>query len=85
MAASNTFYPEPIWPQLKYPKDWERPSISCLIAKKEIIFMTVQNLGSPDVDNDVLVDAREHYIKISDFVDVNIYEAGDFDLYGKPV
>mgnify|MGYP001164902257 FL=1 len=47
--------------------------------------MTVQNLGSPDVDNDVLVDAREHYIKISDFVDVNIYEAGDFDLYGKPV
>jgi ribosomal protein S12 methylthiotransferase len=40
---------------------------------------------SPDVDNDVLVDAREHYIKIGEFIDVTIHEAGDYDLYGTPV
>ena len=40
---------------------------------------------SPDVDNDVLVDAREHYIKIGEFVAIKIHEAGDFDLYGTPV
>jgi ribosomal protein S12 methylthiotransferase len=40
---------------------------------------------SPDVDNDVLVDAREHYIKIGEFIDVKIHEAGDYDLYGTPV
>jgi ribosomal protein S12 methylthiotransferase len=40
---------------------------------------------SPDVDNDVLVDAREHYIKIGEFVNVKIHQAGDFDLYGTPV
>ena len=40
---------------------------------------------SPDVDNDVIVDAKEHYIKIGEFIDIEIYDAGDFDLYGKPV
>ncbi len=39
---------------------------------------------SPDVDNDVLVDATKHYIKLGEFIDVEIYEAGDFDLYGIP-
>ncbi len=40
---------------------------------------------SPDVDNDVIVDAKEYYIKIGEFIDIEIYDAGDFDLYGKPV
>jgi ribosomal protein S12 methylthiotransferase len=40
---------------------------------------------SPDVDNDVLVDAREHYVKIGEFIDIEIHEAGDYDLYGTPV
>jgi len=31
------------------------------------------------------VDAREHYVKIGEFVDIKIHEAGDFDLYGTPV
>lgn len=40
---------------------------------------------SPDVDNDVIVDAKEHYIKIGEFIDVEIFDAGDYDLYGKPI
>jgi len=40
---------------------------------------------SPDVDNDVLVDATKHYIKIGEFIDIEIYDAGDYDLYGTPV
>ena len=58
----------------------------CLFDRKEgNYFYGRTEYDSPDVDNDVLVDARKHYIKIGEFVDVEIYEAGDFDLYGTPV
>ena len=40
---------------------------------------------SPDVDNDVIVDAKDHYIKLGEFIDIEIHEAGDFDLYGTPL
>ncbi|MEL6917552.1 MAG: 30S ribosomal protein S12 methylthiotransferase RimO [Bacteroidota bacterium] len=40
---------------------------------------------SPDVDNEVLVDATKYYLKQGDFVDLKIMEASDFDLYGEPV
>jgi ribosomal protein S12 methylthiotransferase len=33
----------------------------------------------------VIVDAKEHYIKIGEFIDIKIHEAGDYDLYGTPV
>ena len=58
----------------------------CLFDRKEgNYFYGRTEFDSPDVDNDVLVDAREHYVKIGDFVDIKIHEAGDFDLYGTPV
>lgn len=58
----------------------------CLFDRKDgEYFYGRTEFDSPDVDNDVLVDAREHYIKLGEFIDVEIYEAGDFDLYGKPV
>ena len=61
-------------------------TFKCLFDRKEgNYFYGRTEFDSPDVDNDVLVDAREHYIKIGEFVDVKIYEAGDFDLYGTPV
>ena len=40
---------------------------------------------SPDVDNDVIIDATKHYVQIGQFVNVKITEAGDFDLQGEPV
>jgi ribosomal protein S12 methylthiotransferase len=32
-----------------------------------------------------LVDATEHYVKIGEFIDIKIHEAGDYDLYGTPI
>ena len=59
---------------------------TCLFDRKEgNYFYGRTEFDSPDVDNDVLVDAREHYIKIGEFIPVKINEAGDFDLYGTPV
>ena len=58
----------------------------CLIDRKEgTHFIGRTEFDSPDVDNEVLIDATQHYVKIGDFVDVEIIEAADFDLYGAPV
>lgn len=58
----------------------------CLFDRKDgEYFYGRTEFDSPDVDNDVLVDATEHYIKIGEFIDVTIYDAGDYDLYGTPV
>lgn len=58
----------------------------CLFDRKDgEYFYGRTEFDSPDVDNDVLVDAREHYIKIGEFIDIKIHEAGDYDLYGTPV
>ncbi|WP_299050708.1 30S ribosomal protein S12 methylthiotransferase RimO [uncultured Polaribacter sp.] len=58
----------------------------CLFDRKDgEYFYGRTEYDSPDVDNDVLVDARAHYIKIGEFVDIKIHEAGDYDLYGTPI
>ncbi len=40
---------------------------------------------SPDVDNEVLIDATKIYLKTGDFYEVKITDAADFDLFGEPV
>ncbi len=40
---------------------------------------------SPDVDNEVLIDATEIYLKTGEFYEVKITDAADFDLYGTPL
>lgn len=40
---------------------------------------------SPEVDNEILVDANEDYIRVGDFANIEIYNAEAFDLYGKIV
>lgn len=45
-------------------------------------FVGRTEFDSPEVDNEVLVDAAEHYVRIGDFANVKITSAGDFDLYG---
>ena len=58
----------------------------CLFDRKDgEYFYGRTEFDSPDVDNDVLVDATEHYIKIGEFIDVKIFDAGDYDLRGIPV
>lgn len=58
----------------------------CIIDRKEgNYFVGRTEFDSPDVDNEVLVDASRHYVKIGDFTEVMITEASDFDLYGEPI
>ena len=40
---------------------------------------------SPDVDNEVLIDATKVYLKTGEYTSVKITEAEDFDLYGEVV
>lgn len=58
-----------------------------LVDRKENdFFIGRTEFDSPDVDNEVLVKAdNETYLRVGDFATVNIYEASDFDLYGKLV
>ncbi|WP_108866321.1 30S ribosomal protein S12 methylthiotransferase RimO [Aquimarina aquimarini] len=48
-------------------------------------FIGRTEFDSPDVDNEVLIDASKQYLKTGDFATVKIYEAEDFDLYGEVV
>lgn len=58
----------------------------CIIDRKEgNYFVGRTGFDSPDVDNEVLVDATKHYLKQGEFVKIKITEAADFDLYGEPV
>ena len=38
---------------------------------------------SPDVDNEVLIQANTNFLRVGEFVDVKIIEASDFDLYAE--
>ncbi len=40
---------------------------------------------SPEVDNEVLVDAKSQYVRVGDFANVRIIRAEEFDLYGEIV
>ena len=48
-------------------------------------FIGRTEFDSPDVDNEVLIDASRFYLKTGDYTKVRIYEAEDFDLYGEVV
>ncbi|QXP51917.1 30S ribosomal protein S12 methylthiotransferase RimO [Cellulophaga sp. HaHa_2_95] len=61
-------------------------SLRCIIDRKEgPHFIGRTEFDSPDVDNEVLIDASKYYLKVGDFVMLKITEAADFDLYGEPV
>lgn len=54
-----------------------------LIDKKEgDFFVGRTEFDSPEVDNEVLIDARTAYAPVGSFVQVSIDRAEDFDLYG---
>ncbi|WP_406684247.1 30S ribosomal protein S12 methylthiotransferase RimO [Seonamhaeicola sp. MEBiC1930] len=48
-------------------------------------FVGRTEFDSPDVDNEVLIDATTTYLKTGEFTTVKITEAEDFDLYGTVV
>ncbi|MFY7728901.1 MAG: 30S ribosomal protein S12 methylthiotransferase RimO [Flavobacterium sp.] len=57
----------------------------CVIDRKEgSHFVGRTESDSPDVDNEVLIDATSVYLKTGEFVNITITDATEFDLYGVP-
>lgn len=48
-------------------------------------FVGRTEFDSPEVDNEVLISAKDHYLRIGDFAKIKITAAEPFDLYGEPV
>ena len=58
----------------------------CLIDRKEgTNFIGRTFMDSPDVDNEVVIDAKKFYVKLGEFVNIKIIGADNFDLAGIPV
>ena len=47
-------------------------------------FVGRTEFDSPEVDNEVLLEAKDNYVRIGDFADIRITDAGEFDLFGVP-
>ncbi len=60
--------------------------LKVVIDRKEgNYFVGRTEFDSPDVDNEVRIDASKYYLKTGEFTTVKITEAEDFDLYGDVV
>jgi len=40
---------------------------------------------SPEVDNEVLINAKDHFLRVGDFAQIKINDATEFDLTGEPI
>lgn len=59
-------------------------SMKVLFDRKEGgYFIGRTEADSPEVDNEVLVDAKKNYVRIGDFAKVKITDAEEFDLFGE--
>jgi len=58
--------------------------IRVLVDRKEGEYFIARTEGdSPEVDNEVLIDAKVNYLRIGEFITVKITDANDFDLFAK--
>lgn len=74
--------------QISFERNQEKigKQFRCLIDRKEgNYFIGRTEYDSPDVDNEVLIDAKAHYLKIGEFTNLKVIDATDFDLYAEPV
>ena len=72
--------------QISWEKNQEKigKTYRCIFDRKEgNYFVGRTEFDSPDVDNTVLVEAKDTYISIGDFAEVKITSAEEFDLYGE--
>ena len=61
-------------------------TLRVLVDKKEGgYFVGRTEFDSPEVDNEVLVDASKQYLRVGDFTNIKITSAEEFDLYGEVV
>jgi len=57
-----------------------------LIDRKEgEYFVGRTEFDSPEVDNEVLINAKENFVRIGDFVNVNVIDSSEFDIFGQVV
>jgi ribosomal protein S12 methylthiotransferase len=57
-----------------------------LVDRKEGgYFIGRTEFDSPEVDNEVLIDASQFFVRVGDFVEVKITDAEDYDLYAVPL
>lgn len=57
-----------------------------LIDRKEgEYFIGRTQYDSPEVDNEVLINAADHFVRVGDFVNIEIENAEAYDLFGKVV
>lgn len=73
---------------ISYEKNQEKvgKTFKVLFDRKEDgYFVGRTEFDSPEVDNEVLVDAKNNYVRVGDFAMVKIDRAEDFDLYGTVV
>ena len=56
-----------------------------LDRKERNYFVGRTEFDSPDVDNEVLIDATKTYLKTGEFTTIKITDAADLDLYGEVI
>lgn len=57
-----------------------------LIDRKEgMYYIGRSEADSPEVDNEVLIEAKDTYLRVGSFVNCKITSAGEFDLFAVPV
>lgn len=74
--------------EISYEKNREKvgSELNVLIDRLEgNYFVGRTEADSPEVDNEVLIKAEDHYLRIGDFCCVRITDALDYDLFGSPV
>ena len=60
--------------------------VKIVVDRKEgNYFVGRTEFDSPDVDNEVLIDATKYYLKTGGYTTVKITQAEDFDLYAEPL
>lgn len=66
-------------------QQWVGKILPVIIDRKEgEFFIGRTEFDSPEVDNEVLIDANKHFVRVGDFVNTKIYKAELYDLYAEP-
>jgi len=61
-------------------------TLKILIDRKEgDFFVGRSEYDSPEIDNEILIDAKKHYCRVGDFVEAKIFDVTDFDLFAEPI
>jgi ribosomal protein S12 methylthiotransferase len=72
--------------EISYRKNEEKinQTFKVLFDRKEGgYFVGRTEFDSPEVDNEVLVDAKSQFVRIGDFANIRITDAAEFDLFGE--